>query len=70
MMAGYDDLDPRYQPVITTAFNGFYAHGNGWAVFGRTADEALANFRRRQLKYIEIHAREREADRRNREAGR
>lgn len=32
------------EPIVTQSYNGWDAHGSGWAVHGRTREEALENY--------------------------
>ncbi len=34
----------RREPSLTPIFNGWAAHGDGWAVHGRTREEALEKY--------------------------
>lgn len=42
------------EPILEPVKNGWAALGDGWAVHGRTQEEALERFRRAQLRHSEI----------------
>ncbi len=42
------------EPILAPTFNGWSAHGDGWAVYGHTREEAIENYwnaehRRREI---------------------
>jgi hypothetical protein len=45
------------EPILKPIKNGWAAFGDGWAVHGRTREEAIENFHRAEERYREIDAR-------------
>ena len=45
------------EPILKPIKNGWAAFGNGWAVHGRTREEAIENFRKAEELHREIDAR-------------
>jgi hypothetical protein len=50
-------MEQRQEPSLTTTFNGWAAHGDGWAVHGRTREEAIEKYWDAERKRREILAR-------------
>ncbi len=46
----------KREPLVTQSFNGWDAHGNGWAVHGATKEEALENYWKAEQRRREILA--------------
>lgn len=44
------------EPMLIEIATGWAAHGEGWAVHGRTREEALENYRRAEQRHKEILA--------------
>ena len=44
------------EPTLTPIANGWSAHGDGWAVHGRTREEAIENFHKAEQRRREILA--------------
>ena len=44
------------QPILIPIVNGWSAHGDGWAVHGRTQEEAVKNFYEAEQRRREILA--------------
>ncbi len=44
------------EPILSQTFNGWAAHADGWAVHGRTREEALENYWKAEQRRREILA--------------
>jgi hypothetical protein len=49
--------DTRTEPVLTPIKNGWAARGKGWAVHGRTKEEAIQNYYEAEERRREINQR-------------
>jgi hypothetical protein len=45
------------EPLLTPIKSGWAAHGDGWAVHGRTREEAIEKFREAERRHQEIDSR-------------
>lgn len=49
-------MEEQQQPRLMEVYDGWQAHGDGWAVFGKTQEEAIENYWKAVQRHKEILA--------------